>query len=159
MTKIILLKDVIHLGQSGDIKDVKDGYLRNFLLPQKLAVMATKDKIRSMEEARARKEAERGENAEKVKEDLVKLSETRIIIKSKVNEKGHLFDGVGKDEIEEKIADLGIEHINKEWILLDKPIKEMGEFDIAIKTPSGIEGRVKITITEEKTKVKKTRKK
>lgn len=154
MTKVILLKDVLHIGQRGEIKDVKDGYLRNFLLPQKLAEIATPGKINSLERLVGKRRAEKEEMTTKAKTELAKVPETKLIFKVAVNEKGHLFEGIGLTEIEAKLQEAGFKNIKKEWIELEKPIKEVGEYRVKIMTPFGIETELALVITEIKKKAR-----
>ncbi len=159
MAKVILLKDVINLGQKGDLKEVKDGYVRNFLLPRKLAELATKANIRTLEAEQSKREILKSEISSRTQDDLEKLAREKIIFKMPANEKRHLFDSISISEIEAKLQELGIKNIKKEWIKLASPIKEVGESEFEIKPPTGEAASFKITVTEKKTPKKRSRKK
>lgn len=150
MTKVILLKDVPLVGQKGNIKEVKDGYFRNFLMPQKLAVIASPWRLHEMEQKKSESEAKHANEALLAGEGIKKIMESKIIFKVPVNEKGHLFDGIGVPEIETKLREAGFENIKKEWIKLEKPIKEVGEHSMEINTPFGSSAEIKITVTGNK---------
>lgn len=131
--KIILLKDVPGVGEKWDVKKVKGGYARNYLIINGLAIMATK---KALKEAQIKKEREKQNKA--VRENLFEksldsLKESNLIAEKKANEKGHLFDGVDAREIAEIIKeDLKIE-IPPEYIKLEKPIKEIGKHEIVVQ--------------------------
>ncbi len=131
--KIILLKNVPGVGEKWDVKEVKGGYGRNYLIANGLAVMAAK---KALKEAQIKKEREKQKKA--VQEDLFEksldsLKESNLVAEKKANEKGHLFDGVDAKEIAEIIKEnLKIE-IPLEYIKLEKPIKEIGKHEIAVQ--------------------------
>ena len=148
--KVILTKDVAKLGNAGEIKNVADGYARNFLLRLKFAELATTSKIAEAEKRAESREKDRAKFKEKSDDELKKLAEEKIIFKRKANEKGHLYDGVGENEIISQLNQKGFNAITADWIELEKPIKEIGEFEVKIKTPSGEEGSLKIEVSPAK---------
>lgn len=123
--KVILLKDVPKLGQRNEVKEVKDGYALNLLLPKKLAEQATLSSLKRLERI---KEIE-GEVLRVKQNELEKLLSgiEKIEIKAKANEKGHLFAGVGKEEISKRSG------IPVDNIILNHPIKEIGEHEIEVR--------------------------
>lgn len=148
--KVILLKDIPALGRTRDVKDVSDGYARNFLLPRKLAIPATDAALAS---AAARKTGE--ERAKSAEQDAYrayaeKLKTMALSFKTKMGEKGKAFGSIGIAAIRDALKKKGVE-VDKDWIALDAPIKTAGEKKVAIKFPQGIEGEVKIIIEPETT--------
>jgi large subunit ribosomal protein L9 len=146
--KVILLKDIEKLGKKGDIKEVADGYARNFLIPNKMVVLATKSEITKLEEE---KEIE----AQKAKEELAHFQEIATQVDDlelempvKVSEDGKLFGAVTTLQIAEKLKEKGSE-INKEQIKLESPIKELGDYEAAIEFPHNLEAKIKIIVIEE----------
>jgi len=143
--KIILLKDVPKIGRKYDIKNVADGYAQNFLLPKGLAKVATDVITKEMELKKKNKEEE-----QKVRENLLdmevdKLKNTVLEIKSKLNEKGHLFASIHKEEILKELRKKLKLDINSEYIKLDNPIKESGEHTIKIQIgKKEVEFKIKI---------------
>jgi large subunit ribosomal protein L9 len=147
--KVILLKDVEKLGQKGDVKEVADGYARNFLIPNKLAVLATKAELVKLEE---QKKIE----AQKAEEELVHFQEIasqidglELEIPAKVSEDGKLFGAVAASQIAEKLKEKGFE-IKKEQIKTGEPIKEIGEYEATVEFPHNLEAKIKIIVVEEK---------
>jgi len=146
--KIILLKDVKKIGKKYEIKEVADGYALNSLIPNKIAVPATVGFIKGIE-AKMKKDTLLKENFKKTFEYAVsKLSDSKLHISGKVNEKGHLFAGVHEDQIiaefkKETGIILSSEHFN-----LEKPIKEIGEHIIDLKV-EGENYKLKIVVKPE----------
>jgi len=140
--KVILLKDVPKLGKKFEVKDVSDGYGRNFLIKNKLAEMATKDSIKKAEENKNRlEEFKKAEEASTIKK-LESLGDVEI--ESKANEEGQLFAGIKKAEILEELEKRDIK-IEEDDLVLEKPIKSIGEHDIDILL-GGKKHKVKIKI-------------
>lgn len=131
--KVILLKDIPGTGKKYDVKEIKDGYVFNFLFPKGLAKKATKSELAKLETMKKEVVIER-----KVQEDLLlkNLSELKgksITVQEKANEKGHLFSAIHKNKIVEAMKKSHNIDINENVLALDKPIKEVGEFEIPIE--------------------------
>ena len=148
--KVILQQDVKGQGKKGQMVEVSEGYARNFLLPRKLAIVATTDAINTMnlkEKARraeeARQKAEAEATAEKLKECQVKLT-------AKAGNGGRLFGAVTTKEISEGLkAQYGVD-IPKQKLVLDDPIKAFGSYQVKAKLGFEISGTVYVIVTEEK---------
>jgi large subunit ribosomal protein L9 len=145
--KIILLENVKNLGKTGDVKGVSDGYARNFLLPRKLAEMATPEALKKAEKLKEQGIQKEKEELEKNQALADAISGKEIVIKSKEKD-GKLFGSVGKKEIIKELKDRGIK-IEEEVIVLDAPIKEIGEKEVPIKFEHGIETTIKVIIEGE----------
>jgi large subunit ribosomal protein L9 len=130
--KIILLQDVSKIGRKYDTKEINDGYALNFLLPKKLAKMATPEAIVELEKSRAKIALKKEEARGVLLGKLSKIKDNIIIIKSKANEIGNLFSAIHKKEILEALKHEGDIEIDPENIILEKPIKSAGEYEIAI---------------------------
>lgn len=130
--KIILLKDVPKLGKKYEIKNVKNGYGRNFLLPRKMAEMATKAFLKNLDSRIKSEENRKIKIAEKLSWILEKLKERGIVIKEKTNEKGELFGSVSQKIIAEKLKEEGFD-IPEECVELKENIKHIGDYEIKIK--------------------------
>ena len=135
--KVILLRDVAEVGQKGDVKDLKSGFARNFLLPRNLAEPATPEKIKALQAFRAQREKERTEHKSGAERELEKISGSEMIFEAKASKTGRLFRGIGAKEISQKLHELGFKTIKPEWILPGNSLKEAGEHQIEIKPPSG----------------------
>ena len=146
--KVILLVDVPALGRKNDVKEVSGGYARNFLLPRHLAEPATDAAVAGLAAKKAREEREKSEEYKRHQALVEKLRSVVLQFRVKIGEKGKAFGSVGTAKIKEALAGQGIA-VDKEWIMLDEPIKTTGEKTVAIKFPHGIAGEVKITIEPE----------
>jgi len=129
--RVILLQDVIGVGRKYEVKTISDGYARNFLIPKKLAQIATSSALKAIEAQKIRAEQERAIQKDILEKNLESLNGARIEIERKANEKGHLFDSVDKKEISQILKDNHLE-VSPEMVELDKPIKEIGEHKIKI---------------------------
>ena len=128
--KIILLKEVKNLGRKGEVKEVADGFARNFLLPQGLVMMASEGNVKmySREKKKGEKRKEKGVRGLK----NLEKDGAKIVIKAKANEEGHLFAGIGKKEIVDFLErEMGV-RIDSKIIKLDKKIKEIGEHVVEV---------------------------
>lgn len=145
--KVIFLDDVKGSGKKGEIKEVSDGYARNFLFVKKLAKIATKDvllEVKAMEEKRVR-EAEKELSANQ--ELATKLDGAEIDIVAKTSESGTLYSAVNANKIVQEIKkQLGLE-INQSQVVLNNPIKETGESKVRIKFAHGLEAEVVVTVS------------
>ncbi len=144
--KIVLLEDVENLGYAGDIKEVKDGYANNYLIPKGLALAATKSNLKLVEEKRKailRKIEKKIAQANKIKEALDGIE---IEIKAKAGEKGKLFGSVTANEIFEQIKDKA-EGIDKKNIRLPEGgIREVGEYTVEIAIYRDIKASIKVKV-------------
>jgi large subunit ribosomal protein L9 len=150
VAQAILLKDVENLGEAGDAVDVSPGYLRNYLVPRRLAQPATD---RSLEEARRRHEAaERAaqEAAERAAETAGLLSKTVLTIQHRAGEDGKLYGSVTAAEIADAIAEARGLKIDRRKISLADPIREVGTYMVEVELPGGETASVKTIVAEQK---------
>ena len=150
MTQAILLKDVDSLGAAGEAVDVSPGYLRNYLVPRKLAQPATKG---SLEEAERRREAaERAahEATERAGETAALLSKTVLTIQHRAGEDGRLFGSVTSTEIASAINDARGLRVDRKKIRLDEPIREVGTYMVEIELSGGATAKVKTIVAEQR---------
>ncbi|MBM3250650.1 MAG: 50S ribosomal protein L9 [Candidatus Nealsonbacteria bacterium] len=147
--RVILLQDIENIGKKHEVKDVKDGYARNFLLPRGLVKKATRESLKWLEN---QKEIEKNKIEEELKrvQDLAsKIDGLEVVIPVKIGEEGQLFEKVNEQKISEKLKEFGFE-INKKQIELSEPIKELGEFPIKIKFEHNLEAEIRVIVSEEK---------
>lgn len=128
--KVILLADVPKIGKKFEIKNIADGYARNMLFPKKLAEPATKEAEARAGVLKSRAIAEGKVQEELLLKNLHALEGKEIVIKGKANEEGHLFAGVHKPEILKALKEQIHIDVKEEYIDLDKPLKELGEFPL-----------------------------
>ena len=141
--EVILKKDVQNIGEAGDIVSVKDGYARNFLLPQNLAEIATKGAKENREKNLARIKAKQEKLHAEALEMAKKLEEMATVeLSAKAGESGKLFGAITTKRLSEEIkAKTGLE-IDRKTISLDAPINKVGNFNMTIKLTS----KVKVTL-------------
>ncbi|MEK6649919.1 MAG: 50S ribosomal protein L9 [Bacteroidota bacterium] len=146
--KIILRQDYSQLGKIGDVKDVKDGFARNFLIPRDIAYEATPSALRMLEEERKRtgrrQEKERA-SAEHLAAQLEKISVTLSV---KVGEDDKLFGSVTSQMIADALAEKSIT-LDKRQIELEDTIKSLGIYDVPVKLSAGVTGKIKVWIVRE----------
>jgi len=147
--KVILLSDVKNVGKKGEIKEVSDGYARNFLLPKGLAVEATEGNLKHLldEKKQVRNKEERIKK--KSAELLNKLSQKMWRIRVKAGSAGKLFGSLTSSHIAEMLSKATGEDIDRRWIKVKKPIKEIGTHEIDVKLPGGVKGKIKVKIEKE----------
>ena len=130
--KVILLKDVAKVGKQYESKNVAPGYARNFLLPNKLAEIATEKALARLELVKSLHEEKTKETEALLIKELNKIKDATITLEEKANKKGHLFAGIHAEKLLEHIkSKLGLE-LYVEHIKLEKPIKELGKYTVEI---------------------------
>ncbi len=150
MAQAILLKDVEDLGIAGEAIDVSPGYLRNYLVPRKLAQPATRG---ALEEAQRRREAaERAarEAEERAGETAALLAKTVLTIQHRAGEDGKLFGSVTTADIADAIAEARGLRVDRRKIRLEDPIREVGTFMVEIEVGAGTTAKVKTIVAEQK---------
>ena len=131
--KVILFQDIPSVGRKYDIKDVADGYARNFLMPRKLAVVATAKEIEQLKTTLAAREGNKNLQEDLLLKNIAALDGETITLSAKANEKGHLFAKIDQEKIAEAIKEQKKLEIPLEHIILEAPIKEVGEYQMSIK--------------------------
>lgn len=145
--KVIFIKDISGVARKNEIKDVAEGYARNFLFGRGLAIPATDAAIRSVEDEKMRKTAEEEKEKAYFRELAEKLSTTPLVFKVKMGEKGKAFGSVGPAKITDALKKRGIV-IEKSW-LAHESLKTTGEHKVAINFPHGVTGNAKVIIEPE----------
>lgn len=143
--EVILLEDVEGLGRAGEVKTVKDGYARNYLIPRGLAVIADKRKKRDIEtKKKLAEEIQRRKmkTAEAIKK---KLEEMSVTIPAIAGDEDKLHGAITREKIAEAITASGVP-IDKEQVILEEPIKTLGIFNVRIKIIQGLDANVKVWV-------------
>lgn len=146
--KVILLQDVENLGKKYEVKEVKDGYARNFLLADKLARPATKEAIKWLESQKEVIEKEATEDLAKAQALASAIDGIEVPIQVKIGDEGQLFESINTQKISEKLKEMGHE-VKKSQILLESPIKETGEFPIKLNLDHNLEAEIKVVVVGE----------
>lgn len=131
--KVALLKDISGLGHKNDVKTVSDGYALNFLIPQKSAEVATAGVLARIELAKKQSEQEKKVMEDLLSKNLHSIHDKEVVMTREANEKGHLFAAIHKEEIVKAAKEEIDVDLLPEFIVLDKPIKEVGEHKIDLK--------------------------
>ena len=149
--EVILKEDVNKLGHRGDVVKVADGYGRNYLLPEKLAIEATsanKAVIEQMKASAVRKSAR-----EKVDAELLaaQLNAIELVFERKVGEHEHMFGSVTSADIAKELEAKGFTTVERRKIALDDPLKTLGEYHVPVKLHREVTAHVKVTVKGEQT--------
>ena len=144
--KIILRENVEHLGAVGEIVSVRDGYARNFLIPRGLAYYASPKAIRVLEGEKKQYEGRMAKLKTEAELVAAKLAETQVSIAMQVGEEGRLFGSVTNQMIAQELLDKGFT-IDRRTIVLDEPIKSVGEFEVTVKLHPEVHAPLKVWVT------------
>lgn len=147
--RVILLQDIENLGKKYDIKEVADGYARNFLFPKSLAKPVTKEVLKWLEVQKEIGAKKAEEELKRIQDLASRLDGQELVITVKVGDQGQLFESINAQKISEKLKELGI-GIKKSQLDLAEPIKELGEYPIKIKFEHNLEAEIKVIVVEEK---------
>jgi len=147
--RVILLQDIENLGKKYEVKDVKSGYARNFLIPKGLAKPATEEALKWLETQKEIEAKKAEEELKKVQEVASAIDGQEVVIPVKIGEDGQLFESIISQKISEKLKEIGFE-IKKTQIDLPEPIKELGEFPVKIKFEHNLEAEIRVIVVEEK---------
>jgi large subunit ribosomal protein L9 len=143
--KVILLKDIAGLGRAGAVKEVKEGYARNFLLPRGLAQEATEGAMRVLREKQQSQQS-RGDQREAEARKLAAALENSVIeIEARAGEGGRLFGSVTAQDIAEAVTARGY-NVSKKQVELDDPIHSVGFFKVPVRVAPGVVARVDINV-------------
>lgn len=142
--KVIFLEN-LEDHKVGDVKDVADGYARNFLLRRGIAEVATPEKIKEIEAKMSKLKKEESEKVKEAKELVGKLQKENIVLLAEVNEEGHLYGSLGAKEVAEKLEEMGYE-VGGEDIDMEESIKQLGEHEVLVKVGHGVETNLKIKV-------------
>jgi large subunit ribosomal protein L9 len=149
MTQAILLEDVESLGQRGEPIDVAPGYLRNYLIPRKLAAPATAGALEQAQQRQAATEKAERLRAEREEQAASLLSKTVLTIQQRADDGGKLFGSVGAKEIVEAIREARDLRIDRRKVRLEQPIREIGTHMVEIELADGTIASVKTIVAEE----------
>ena len=140
--KVLFLKDIKGVGRKGEIKEVSDGYARNMLFPKMIAEPATHDAEKRLKDKRASEEKKANDFSLKIKEIEGKSFSFPI----RVGEKGEIYGSVKKEDIEKKLKNEGL---SGALVMLDKPIRHIGEHEIEVTIGRGVKGKINISVVPE----------
>jgi len=147
--KVVFLEDVPDVASPGEIKDVADGYARNFLIPRKLAALVTNQvtsQLEAQQASRAKKKAQMAAETSKMAEQL---DGSQVIIKVKGGVKGRLYGSVTSADIAQALSEASGLDIDKRKVELAEPIRELGTFEVAVKLGKNAMPKIKVNVVEQ----------
>ena len=143
--KIILKQDIKGIGRRYEVKNVADGYANNFLIPKKLAEYASPEAVKKAEILKLTNQAEIEIREKLTEKQIEMLREVKITLKKKDNEKGNLFEKIHPEEISIALKDQAKVDIDPEFLIIEKPIKEIGEHTVIAEVGKN-KGEFKVVI-------------
>ena len=146
--KVILLKDVKGTGKKNEVKEVSDGYARNYLLPKKLAVPADNTNMKELNEKNKSKELKAQKEYEVAVELGKKMEELNVVIYAKAGDGGRLFGSITSKDIAEQIKKQHNIEVDKRKITLDEPIRVLGSRFVDIKIHQKVTTRLRVDVKE-----------
>ena len=144
--EVILLERIEKLGQMGDVVKVKDGFARNFLLPQKKALRASEDNLAYFEKEKVTLEANNLKQKQEAEVILKKLDNFNLIIIRQAGETGQLYGSVNTNDIKTSLYENGF-IVEKNQIILDKPIKELGIHNVSVKLHPEVQATISVIVS------------
>ena len=146
--KVLLCQDVEKLGWLGDIVDVKEGFARNYLLPQRLAIAATDANVKSLADEKAKRAEQRTIEQKRFEAAIKAVDGAQVIISAKANEQGHLFGSVSAHDIAENLRTQGFE-VHDDVVRMPEHIKEIGTYDVTLKYATDATASVKVVVVSQ----------
>jgi large subunit ribosomal protein L9 len=150
--EVLLCEDVEDLGWFGDVVEVKDGYARNYLLPQGVATMPTEANVKSLAEEKAKRAEFRKLAFEKLEQVASAVEGAEAVVAAKANEQGHLFGSVSERDIATNLREQGFE-VSDEMVRLDGHIKEVGTHEVTLKISAGLTAKISVVVVSQDEKV------
>ncbi|MEK7510087.1 MAG: 50S ribosomal protein L9 [Patescibacteria group bacterium] len=146
--KVILLGEVENLGKKFEVKEVADGYARNFLIPRGLVKKASPEALKWLETQSEIAAQKAEEGLKEVQALASNLDELEVSIVVKIGEEGQLFESITSQKIAERLKEMGFE-LKKNNISLEQPIREVGEFPVKINLDHNLEVEIRVIVTGE----------
>ena len=147
--KVILLQNVEGLGQAGDMKDVANGYARNYLLPRRLAAGATPSLIANREQRIATEQRRLAKLAEQNRQMAERLGQITLTFKAKVGSQGRLYGSITSQDIATALRDAENITIDRRMIALAEPIRSLGTVSVPVKVATGTEPKITVNVIDE----------
>lgn len=148
-TKLLLLEDVTNLGKKGELASAKPGFVRNFLIPQKKAVVADKRTIRMQEQLKKEREVQAAQDKKDAQALAVRLKDKTLTIKAKNDSQGHLYGSIAVVDIVKILSEQEGVTIERKNVILPKPIKMVGVYDIDLKLKENVPATFKLRVEGE----------
>ena len=146
--KIILLDDVVKVGRRGEVRDVSDGYARNYLIPKKLALSATAGNLKNLGHIKTQQDAKAGRIRGDAEALRARIEALVYEEKRQASEEGKLFGSVTSQDIADFLGRQGVK-IDRRRITLDEPIKGLGETSVTIRLHQDVTAQLKVSVVRE----------
>jgi large subunit ribosomal protein L9 len=146
--KIILMDDVPALGRRGEVRDVSDGYARNYLLPHKLALHATTANLKNLEQIKARQDVAAARLTAQAQEQARAIEALHFTQARQASDEGRLFGSIGKADLVAFLSQHGVE-VERRRIAMDEPIKSVGDFTVPVRLHTDVTAQLKVSVTRE----------
>ena len=146
--KLILLEDLKDIGKKGEVKYVKTGYARNYLIPQGKARLATQDALDEIDEQLRQEEMVASQELAKAQRIAERSDGVTVFVKAKTDENGTIYGGIGAVHIQKALSDAGIE-VQETNIQLNEPFKQVGDYQVQLNLEHGIEAFINLVIEPE----------
>jgi large subunit ribosomal protein L9 len=146
--KIILMDDVPALGRRGEVRDVSDGYARNYLLPHKLALHATTANLKNLEQIKVRQDAAAAKLTAQAQEQARAIEALHFTQARQASDEGRLFGSIGKADLVAFLSEHGVE-VERRRIAMDEPIKSVGDFTVPVRLHADVTAQLKVSVTRE----------
>ncbi len=147
--EVLLRQDIEKLGRMGEVVDVANGYARNYLLPKKIAVPVTAENLRKLEVVREERRQREREELARVGRQAEMLDGFLCYVPMRATEKGHLFGSVGAQQIADELAESGFEGIRASNVNLDRPIEEVGDFEVEVMLHPDVRANILVRVAAE----------
>jgi large subunit ribosomal protein L9 len=147
--KVLLLEDVEKLGWLGDVLEVKNGYARNFLLPQGLATVPTEGNIKAIADEKARRAEIRLLERKEKEQLMASLENAEVVLAAKTNELGHLFGSVSEHDIAENLRQQGFAVKDDMVRMPSGHIKEVGSHEVTLKIAADLRPAIRVTVVSQ----------
>ncbi len=147
--KVLLKRNVPNVGKANEIKEVSDGYARNYLLPQGLAVPATKGMLRAAEEVRSAQDDKAARQRERAELLAAQLQQETIRLKAKAGETGRLYGSITNADVAKGLSRLLKVEFDKRNVLLEHPLRDLGTHLVDLKLESGVRAQIRVLIFSE----------
>ena len=144
--KVVFLEDVAGVAQGGDVKDVKNGFARNYLIPKQLAVPATKSALQRIQRLTREAEVKRVKTLEDMREFAEALNGARVDVPMRAGPNGRLYGSVTNAIVAERLSEVTEREIDRRTVEVTEPIREVGLFDIAVRLHTEVEAGIQVLV-------------
>ncbi len=144
--RVIFLQKVSGKGEKDEVKEIADGYARNFLFPRGLAAPATPERLKALASKKKKKTEEEEETLKRLAEIARRLADRTLVFELKSDAKGSVFGSVKKETIEKALREHGLTGRDRAEVILDHPLKKFGEHEVRVRLHRGLDIKLKVSV-------------